>query len=160
MGVNAYIALGSNLSNPIQQVRQAIVALARLPKTQLVRQSSLYKTQPLGPSDQPDFINAVVLIVTELTPLELLEQTQAMETQLGRTPGERWGARVIDVDILLYGNIVLNSDKLTLPHPGLGQREFVLYPLAEIAPDLMLPTGQSVLNLQASCDPRGIAVVS
>jgi 2-amino-4-hydroxy-6-hydroxymethyldihydropteridine diphosphokinase len=92
--------------------------------------------------------------------LELLAQTQSVQTRLGRTPGERWGARVIDLDILLYGDEAINSDKLTIPHPGLCQREFVLYPLAEIAPDLILPTGQSILKLKTSCNPRGITLVT
>jgi 2-amino-4-hydroxy-6-hydroxymethyldihydropteridine diphosphokinase len=160
MAVKAYIALGSNLANPIQMVQNAIAALSQLPQTQLLQQSSLYKTKPLGPQNQPDFINAVVLITTNLMALELLAQTQSVQTRLGRTPGERWGARVIDLDILLYGDEAINSDKLTIPHPGLCQREFVLYPLAEIAPDLILPTGQSILKLKTSCNPRGITLVT
>ena len=114
----------------------------------------------MGPQHQPDFINAVVLLETTLSVFSLLIHLQTLEQQAGRVPSERWGPRVIDLDILLYGELVIKSDKLTIPHPDLGRREFVLYPLAEIDADLILPTGQSIFQLKADCDPHGIVVVS
>jgi 2-amino-4-hydroxy-6-hydroxymethyldihydropteridine diphosphokinase len=156
MAALVYIALGANLVDPKATLQTAIARLAQLPNTHLLQQSSLYQTSPLGPANQPDFINAVVLVKTALSPLSLLDALQALEGELGRVLTERWGPRMIDLDILLYGDQVINSDRLTLPHPGIYYREFVLYPLAEIAPDWILPTGQTVSQLKASCDPRGI----
>ena len=138
--VRAYIGLGSNLNNPAEQINKAVEALNNLPKSQLKKVSQLYPNPPMGPQDQPDFINAVAALDTELEPLELLKYLQKIEDQQGRERNiiQRWGPRTLDLDILLYGDVYLHTEKLTIPHPGLSYRNFVLLPLREIAPDLKL----------------------
>ncbi len=136
--VTAYIALGSNLNNPIQQVEQALAALTHLPQTQLLKHSKLYQTKPLGPQDQPDFINAVAALETQLSPEDFLLALQTIENQQGRVRTEkRWGPRTLDLDIMLYGKEIKNTPALIIPHPGLATREFWRIPLQEIAPDLI-----------------------
>lgn len=152
----AFVGVGSNLDLPEKQVMQACRHLAQIEHAALLRQSSLYRSQPLGPQDQPDFVNAVVLLETTLPPYDLLDALQAIENQQGRVRGLRWGPRVIDLDLLLYGEDELETERLRVPHPGLTLREFVVYPLAEIAPDLILPSGESILSLQAACPMRGL----
>lgn len=143
--IRTYIAIGSNLGNPINKAQKAIQALQSLPHSKMVKVSSLYSSKPMGPADQPDYINAVAALDTLLSPLELLEHTQAIELEQGRErKNERWGPRTLDLDILLYGDLVLESEQLTLPHYGISVREFVLYPLAEIEPDLCFPDGTSL----------------
>ncbi len=139
-----YIGLGSNLAEPAVQVERAIAALAALPQSRLLRQSRLYASPPLGPVDQPDYVNAVVEIDTTLEPAALLNALQGIEQQQGRVRTRHWGERVIDLDLLLYAEVQLASEGLTLPHPGIAARAFVLRPLAELAPELMIP-GQGVL---------------
>lgn len=134
-----YIGLGANLNNPREQIEIALQALSNLEKTQLVAVSSLYASQPLGPQDQPDFYNAVAKITTELTPLELLDALQTQEQQQGRVKLRHWGERCIDLDILLYGNVQMSSPRLTLPHLELQKRSFVVTPLLELEPNLILP---------------------
>ncbi|MFW0094365.1 MAG: 2-amino-4-hydroxy-6-hydroxymethyldihydropteridine diphosphokinase [Coxiella endosymbiont of Haemaphysalis qinghaiensis] len=152
-----YIGIGSNLSSPVKQVKTAIANLAILPETMILNQSSFYESQPFGPQDQPDYINAVVTLETQLSPEVLLKALQALEEKQGRERlGIRWGARIIDLDILLYGNNVIQTKTLSIPHPQLKIREFVLYPLAEIAKDLLLPTGESVSTLRAQCSAKEI----
>lgn len=147
-----YIALGSNLKNPVQQITNAIAALQNLPHTQFILASQLYSSAPLGPQEQADFINAVATLQTTLTAPVLLQHLLTIENQQGRKrDGVRWGARTLDLDLLLYGNEIINTPELTVPHPGIKTREFVLYPLAEIAPDLVLPTGETVGDLLAQC---------
>jgi len=147
----AYIAVGSNLSDPVTQANQAIDALKQLPKSRFIATSSLYSSTPMGPQNQPDYINAVVAIETDLLPLELLDCTQAIEQEQGRVrKDERWGPRTLDLDIILYGNEVISSERLTIPHYGMRVREFVLYPLAEIAPSLQLPDGTKLEELLKS----------
>ncbi|EFE96227.1 2-amino-4-hydroxy-6-hydroxymethyldihydropteridine diphosphokinase [Serratia odorifera] len=142
-----YIALGSNLAQPLQQVNTALEALAHIPRTQLIACSSFYRTKPLGPQNQPDFLNAVVAVDTRLPAEQLLDHTQAIERNQGRVrKDERWGPRTLDLDMLLYGDRVINTDRLTVPHYGLKEREFMLYPLAEIAPDLILPDGEALAD--------------
>jgi 2-amino-4-hydroxy-6-hydroxymethyldihydropteridine diphosphokinase len=144
----SFIALGSNLVNPTDQVKTAIVDLQQLPNTQFIRASSLYPTKPMGPQDQPDFINAVVELTTALTAYELFDHLMLIEKQHGRLrDGMRWGPRILDLDLLLYGDLILDSVNLVLPHPGMKTREFVLRPLYEIAPELCLPTGEKVVDL-------------
>ncbi|WP_047049833.1 2-amino-4-hydroxy-6-hydroxymethyldihydropteridine diphosphokinase [Vibrio mexicanus] len=156
--ITAYIAVGSNLSDPVTQANDAIEALKQLPKSQFVSSSSLYSSTPMGPQDQPDYINAVVAIQTELTPLELLDCTQAIELEQGRVrKDERWGPRTLDLDIILYGNEVIDSERLTVPHYGMKEREFVLYPLAEIAPSLTLPDGTDLQTLLKVVDRNGLS---
>ncbi|WP_127959929.1 2-amino-4-hydroxy-6-hydroxymethyldihydropteridine diphosphokinase [Serratia microhaemolytica] len=138
--IRVYIALGSNLADPVVQAERAIAALSTIPETKLVRCSPFYRSKPLGPQNQPDYLNAVVELETTLSALQLLDYTQAIELQQGRERnGERWGARTLDLDLLLYGDQQISNARLTVPHPGLKVREFVLYPLADIAPDLRLP---------------------
>lgn len=136
-----YIGLGSNLNNPEQQVKDAIDRLSRLSRSSLIAVSPFYASKPMGPQDQPDYVNAVAALDTDLSPLELLERLQFIERQQGRVRIIRWGARTIDLDILLYGNQVLQSETLTIPHPGIKDRPFVIQPLLDIAPDLVLPDG-------------------
>jgi len=136
----AYIGLGSNLSDPAQQVRQALHGLASLPQTLCVAVSRLYGSRPIGPVTQPDFVNAVAGLVTQLAALELLRQLRKLEGQAGRPAvHEHWGPRVIDLDLLVFGREQCSSAELVLPHPGVVERNFVLYPLADIAPDLEVP---------------------
>lgn len=144
----AYIAIGSNLADPVLQATTAIEKLKTLPQSTFLKASMLYSSQPMGPQDQPDYINAVVAIETQLTPLALLDCTQKIEQQQGRErKEERWGARTLDLDIILYGNKIIHNERLTIPHYGMKTREFVLYPLAEIAPDLQLPDGEKLSEL-------------
>ncbi|GAA0210523.1 2-amino-4-hydroxy-6-hydroxymethyldihydropteridine diphosphokinase [Kangiella japonica] len=150
--VVSYIALGSNLNNPAQQVQQALLAMDQLPETYLLAYSSLYQSAPMGPQDQPPFINAVAKIKTSLEPLELLNQLQAIENQQGRVRKEHWGARTIDLDIVLYDHTIMQTDRLTLPHYGAKERDFVLLPLAEIDPQLVFPDGESVSHALQHCE--------
>lgn len=135
----AYIALGANLGEPEAMVQHAIAALDTLPHTRLIRASSLYRTAPVGLTAQPDFINAVAAISTTLTPQALLHALQTQENQQGRVRNIPNAPRTLDLDILLYADDVLNTPALTLPHPRMHLRAFVLAPLAEIAPDLQIP---------------------
>ena len=143
----AYIALGSNLNDPLLQVQTAIKELQQHPDFKLEKVSSLYQTKPVGMINQPDFINAVVAISTNLNPEELLKILLELEQQHQRIRKERWGPRTLDLDILLYDDLTLTEPGLTLPHPRLTERAFVLKPLAEIAPDLCLPDGRKLQDL-------------
>lgn len=146
--VVAYIGLGANLGDPAQAVRDAIAALAQLPATQLTRQSSLYRTQPLQASG-PDFINAVAEIRTSLTAPQLLEELQRLEQLAGRERPYRNAPRTLDLDVLLYGSARIDSARLTIPHPRMDERAFVLVPLAEIAPERVDAARLSALSGQA-----------
>jgi 2-amino-4-hydroxy-6-hydroxymethyldihydropteridine diphosphokinase len=139
--VLAYVGLGSNLQQPRIQVSEALTELALLPETHLTARSSLYRTQPLGPDGQPDYINAVAAITTGLSAQALLEALQALENRHGRVRTDvRWGPRTLDLDLLLYGNTKIDTPGLQVPHPRMTERAFVLVPLAEIAPDdLQIP---------------------
>lgn len=143
----AYIALGSNLHTPREQLKRALNALAQLPQTQLMAVSSFYRSKPLGPQDQPDYLNATVEISTALSPLTLLDELQRIENEQGRVRLRRWGERTLDLDILLYGDEIIQSERLTVPHYDMHNREFVIVPLAEIAPNLILPNGQKLAEL-------------
>ncbi|MCF6299086.1 MAG: 2-amino-4-hydroxy-6-hydroxymethyldihydropteridine diphosphokinase [Thiomicrorhabdus sp.] len=146
----AFIGLGSNLSDPVKQLNLAISYINRLPDTSVVRTSQFYGSTPLGPSDQPDFVNAVCLIETAFTPLALLSALQTIESEQGRVKKRHWGERLIDLDILLFDGLELASDVLTIPHKELTSRDFVLIPLLEIAPDLAIPNKGSVKSLIAT----------
>ena len=135
----AYVALGANLGDPAATVRAAFGALANLPESRVVRCSSLYRTAPVGNTDQPEFVNAVVLLETTLAPETLLEALLEVEQRFGRIRAEKNGPRTLDLDLLLYDDQFLDQPHLTLPHPRLHLRAFVLYPLAEIAPTLLIP---------------------
>jgi 2-amino-4-hydroxy-6-hydroxymethyldihydropteridine diphosphokinase len=136
----AYVALGSNLDDPRAQVERGFAALGELPGARLVACSSLYRSPPLGPVAQPDFVNAVAGLLTTLDPRSLLAGLKSIEDRLGRVrPVVRWGPRRIDLDLLACGALRIDEPDLTLPHPGIGERAFVLVPLAEIAPTLEIP---------------------
>ena len=152
-----YIGLGSNLATPLEQLRSALTALTALPQTQLIAQSSFYASDPLGPADQPRYVNAVAALDTELSPLALLDALQTIELEQGRTrKAERWGPRTLDLDILLFGERQLDEPRLTVPHYHMHARAFVLYPLAEIAPDLQLPDGRALTELLDACPFVGL----
>jgi 2-amino-4-hydroxy-6-hydroxymethyldihydropteridine diphosphokinase len=157
----AYVGLGSNLSDPEKQIKHAVALLSHIKNTKLSDLSSLYFSRPMGPQDQPDYMNAVAALQTELSPLELLDELQAVENKAGRVRKDnRWGARILDLDILLFDNDIINHQRLTVPHYGLELREFVLLPLAEISPELMLPNGKSILALSQDIDTNGLKVHS
>ena len=139
-----YIGLGSNLQQPKQQLDRAVVALRNTEDTTVVKVSKYYTSAAIGPGSQPDYQNAVAKITTTLEPLALLDLLQTLENQQGRVRSMRWGARTLDLDLLLYGQLELCSPRLELPHPRLGERLFVLQPLLEIAPELILPDGSRV----------------
>jgi 2-amino-4-hydroxy-6-hydroxymethyldihydropteridine diphosphokinase len=156
-GTIAYIGLGSNLSSPKKQVNDAATAVANIAGCQVLALSSPYLSKPMGPQDQDDYINAVISIETKLSAIELLDALQAIENAAGRERKDnRWGARVLDCDILLYGNEIIDSERLTVPHYGMRQREFVLLPLVEIAPELSLPDGTPVCMLAKNINDNGI----
>lgn len=150
--ITAYIALGSNLNTPVEQLHAALNAISQLPNTHLVTASSFYKSKPLGPQDQPDYVNAVVKIKTELRPLALLDELQRIENEQGRVRLRRWGERTLDLDILLYGNEIIQNERLTIPHYDMHNREFVIVPLFEIASDLVLPNTQPLADLVKQFD--------
>lgn len=138
--VRAWIGIGSNLDGPRAHVVRAFDDLAQVPDTTVVRRSSLYRSRPMGPQDQPDYVNAVALVETALPALDLLHAMQAIEAAHRRVrSGQRWGPRTLDLDLLLYGQDRIAGDELTVPHPGIGEREFVLYPLLELDPGLQIP---------------------
>lgn len=152
----AYIGIGSNLDDPEKQVRAAIDALKRLPRSTFVRASRLYRTAPWGKADQPAFVNAAVALTTLLSPRELLDALLAIERARGRErDGERWGPRVIDLDILVYGDMRIDEAGLRVPHPHLAERAFVLLPLADLDPDLEIPGQGRVRTLLERIDATG-----
>ncbi len=161
--IRAYVALGSNLGNPVQTVEDAIDAMAALRGSLLKAISSLYRTAPVGLKRQPDFINAVVAIDTRLGPRDLLDELFALEARFGRVrdPGSvRNAPRTLDLDLLLHGDAVIDDPALTLPHPRMHERAFVLAPLAEIAPNVVIPGRGPVGNLLATCAGQRIHVVT
>ncbi len=153
---HAYIGLGSNLDNPGAHITRAFDELAKLPLSQLTTCSARYSSRAIGPGEQPDYINAVALINTELTPLKLLDELQAIEQIHQRVRIEHWGPRTLDLDILLLDNQIISSKRLQVPHPYLAQRNFVLYPLADIAPNLILPCGTPLSELLANSSHDGL----
>ncbi len=157
----AYIGVGSNLENPQARVLAAFAALAALADTRVILTSPLYMSRPMGPAAQPDYVNAVAGLLTRLGPGELLAQLRAIETRFGRPEHhERWGPRVIDLDILVFGRERRQEPQLTLPHPGIVERNFVLYPLADIAPDLDVPGLGRVSELQRRVASEGLQRLS
>jgi 2-amino-4-hydroxy-6-hydroxymethyldihydropteridine diphosphokinase len=151
----AFVALGSNLSDPPRQLRCAVRAIERLPGTRLSAISRVYRSAAVGPGTQPDYLNAVLRLDTSLTPQALLDALQRIEQAHGRERGERWGPRTLDLDLLLYDDRRIESEDLTVPHPRLGERNFVLYPLLEVAGGKwVLPDGRELDTLVSDC-PRG-----
>ncbi len=156
----AYIGVGSNLEDPRAQVFGAFDRLRELPRTRLVLTSRLYRSRPFGKVDQPDFVNAVAGVLTQLDPPTLLRELRAVEKAMGRPERhERWGPRIIDLDLLAVGSERRSDAQLTLPHPGIVERNFVLYPLAELAPDLDLPGLGRVAELAAAVTAEGLTVL-
>jgi 2-amino-4-hydroxy-6-hydroxymethyldihydropteridine diphosphokinase len=156
MRMRAYIALGSNLEDPATQVAGAFAALAVLPQSQLVAQSSFYRTAPVGYTDQPDFVNAVGALDTTLAPRALLEALLAIEQARGRARTFVNAPRTLDLDVLLYGDQLIDEPGLTVPHPRMHERAFVLVPLAEIAPDCVIPGRGAVIALLRQLDSSGV----
>lgn len=153
----AYIALGSNLEQPSAQVSRAFGELAAIRTTRLVLQSPLYRSEPMGMQDQPQFVNAVAGVLTQLDALELLSELQAIEQRMGRVRSAlRWGPRLIDLDLLMHGATRSDTDALKLPHPGIAERNFVLMPLADIAPDLTIPGRGSVRACATAVGSAGL----
>ncbi|HEX5786560.1 MAG TPA: 2-amino-4-hydroxy-6-hydroxymethyldihydropteridine diphosphokinase [Woeseiaceae bacterium] len=151
----AYVGIGSNLGEPLRQVDAAFDALAALPDTRLVARSSRFRSAPLAGMQQPDYVNAAAALLTRLGPEDLLAHLKSIETGFGREPGgERWGPRVLDLDLLAYSNERRDGPALTLPHPGLAARNFVLLPLRELAPDLVVPGLGRVGSLPVADEPR------
>jgi 2-amino-4-hydroxy-6-hydroxymethyldihydropteridine diphosphokinase len=154
---HVYIGLGSNLDNPTKLVTDAFEAIASIEDTRVLKASSLYSSKPMGPQDQPDYINAVCLIETALKPHSLLKQLQRIELENGRDrSGQRWGARTLDLDILLYGSQKIKTTDLTVPHIGMADREFVMVPLFEIAPSMVMPDGKPISHWVANCSLDGL----
>ena len=153
----AYIGLGSNLEQPVAQITSARTAIALIAGVQELAFSSLYHSLPMGPQDQPDYVNAVMGVKTDLLPMALLRSLQAIENDQGRLRiGERWGARTLDLDVLIYGEQEIDVPDLTVPHKGLEDRSCVLYPLFEIAPQLRVPGKGSITDLIAKCPLSGL----
>lgn len=153
--VTACVALGSNLDDPRLQVERGFAALAALPRTRLLARSRLYRTPPWGMLDQPDFINAAARLETSLSPRSLLDALLAIEARAGRVRGVRNGPRILDLDLLLYGDRIIDEPGFTVPHPRLHGRAFVLLPLADIAADAEVPGQGRVRDLAAQVDATG-----
>ena len=159
LAYQTYIALGSNLDDPRQHIRQALVELSQLPETHLLTNSRYYRSSPLGPADQPDFINVVALLETQLSAHDLLIALQGIEQRHGRVRRQHWGPRTLDLDILLYGQEVIATVELRIPHPEIAKRNFVLFPLAELAPELVFPGGQTLQELLSKHSWEGLEVL-
>ncbi len=158
VAVEVYLGLGSNLGNPIANLKSACTAISQIDGVQLLALSPFYSSKPIGPQDQPDYVNAAIRLSTHLSAQQLLEQLQAIENQHGRIRTVRWGARTLDLDILLYGDSQVHDSQLTIPHIEMSKRSFVLYPLADIAPaGLMIPgLGTTLAALVAACPAEGL----
>jgi 2-amino-4-hydroxy-6-hydroxymethyldihydropteridine diphosphokinase len=155
----AYVAIGSNLNGPRERVAEACEQLKGLTHTRLEAFSQLYLAQPMGPQDQPDFINAAAGLLTQQGPRELLEALLAIERRMGRIRTRRWGPRVIDLDLIWMAGRTFEEARLTLPHPGVSTRNFVLYPLSDIAPSLDIPGQGRVLDLKLRAGADGISLL-
>jgi 2-amino-4-hydroxy-6-hydroxymethyldihydropteridine diphosphokinase len=152
-----YVGVGSNLDDPPAQLRRAFTKLTELPTTLVVLVSPIYRSRPFGPPEQPDYANAVAGLLTQLSPRELLAGLQSIEAAQGRPKErQRWGPRIIDLDVLVYGRERLQDPDLTVPHPGIVERNFVLYPLADIAPDLEIPGLGRVTELKGRVTSTGL----
>jgi 2-amino-4-hydroxy-6-hydroxymethyldihydropteridine diphosphokinase len=154
----AYIGLGSNLNGPSRQLESTFELLDAIPATRLIMRSSLYRSAPFGGIEQPDFVNAVAAVLTRLSAYDLLAELQRIETERGRERGDvRWGPRVLDLDLLVYSTQKIDERELIIPHPGIGERNFVLLPLGEIAPDLNISGLGRVANLDVSYSEPSIS---
>lgn len=155
----AFIGLGSNLNHPKRQIQEALDALNSLQSCANLSCAPWYASKAIGPEGQPDYINTVASIETSLTALDLLRQLQTIENQQGRQRDIRWGARTLDLDLLLYDNVCLETNELQLPHPEIQNRSFVLVPLYDLAPSLILPLGESLEVLANHCDRSGLQLI-
>jgi len=154
----AYVGIGSNLDEPATRVRKAFAALQALPDSGFARCSPLYRSAPMGPSDQPDFVNAAAVILTRLEPHDLMRGLQAIENAQGRRRDTtRWGPRTLDLDLLVLGSLVVDEPDLRIPHPGIAERNFVLFPLADLAPNMHVPGRGSVQKLLAEIGTAGLS---
>lgn len=154
---NVFVGLGSNLDDPLSQLKRAIDSLKQFKNIELCNISSFYRSVPMGPQDQPDYINAVVELSTNLSAEELLDCLQDIENQQGRVRSERWGARTLDLDVLLYGNKEINTERLVVPHNGLSDRNFVLYPLSDLVDkSFEIPKLGKMSELLSVCSMTGI----
>lgn len=159
--VIAFIGLGSNLGDPVTQVSSARESIKQTDGVWELAFSSLYKSRPMGPSNQADYVNAVMAINTTQTAFELLRDMQEIENRKGRVrTGERWGPRTLDLDLLLFGQEIIETAELTVPHYGLSDRAFVLYPLAEISPDLEIPAQGPLKDLLKSCPRDSLQIIA
>ena len=157
----AYVGIGSNLQGPARQIENAKGLLAEIPKTRLKSVSSSYRSGPFGGVEQPDFVNAVAALLTRLLPLELLAALQDIESRQGRERDDtRWGPRVLDLDLLVYSDRKVDEPGLTIPHPGIGERNFVLLPLGEIAPELVVPGLGRVASIPVNMDEPSISRIA
>jgi 2-amino-4-hydroxy-6-hydroxymethyldihydropteridine diphosphokinase len=157
----AYVGLGSNLDGPAGQLEDAFDLLAEIPRTRMVTRSSLYRSAPFGGIEQPDFVNAVASLMTRLSARQLLDELQRIETQRGRERGEaRWGPRVLDLDLLVYGSSRIDEAGLIVPHPGIAERNFVLLPLLEVAPEMVIPGLGRIATIPVNKDEPRIARVA
>ena len=147
------------MGNPGQHINSALKSLGEIQSTRIMRTSSLYKSKPVGPQDQADYINAVTKLDTKLGALELLNQLQSIENNHGRVRKEHWGPRTLDLDILMFGDEIINNSSLTVPHPEIANRCFVLVPLAEIEPDCVIPELGNVQELIKNVDQEGLEII-
>ena len=157
MTVRAYIGIGSNLDNPVAQVKDAFEELGYLPDSIIFAKSSLYGCKPMGPSDQPDYVNAVAALDTLLSAEDLFRELVKIEDMQGRTrDGEKWGPRVLDLDLLLYGKKKISKKDLIVPHPGMHERDFVIIPLAEVAGNISIPGLGKLGGLLGQCKTHSV----
>ena len=153
---HVYVGLGANLGNPVATLRSALRGLDRLPGSRCLAHSRFYRNPPMGPPGQPDYVNAVARLDTRLAPHTLLHWLQTIERRHGRVRGRRWAARTLDLDLLIYGNLRLRTGRLRLPHPGVHRRAFVLYPLRELMPDIVIPGRGSASLWVRKCPSRDL----
>ena len=157
MTIRVYIGIGSNLDNPVAQVLEAVEELEMIPDTILAERSTLYSAKPMGPADQPDYVNAVVAMDTLLSADEIHKALIKIEDLQGRVrEGEKWGPRIIDLDLLLYGNNTIDTATLTVPHPGMHERDFVIIPLEEVAGNLKIPGRGNLYSLINKCKSHSL----
>ncbi len=151
-----YVGMGSNLDDPMGQLQRALFELAEIPDTHLIRCSGFYLSPPLGPPDQPEYVNAVAELESRLSPTLLLDELQRIEQAHGRERTVRWGARTLDLDLLLFGDQIIDTPRLQVPHPELAKRNFVLYPLQELVADLDIPGNGTLRELVRHCSSEGL----
>jgi 2-amino-4-hydroxy-6-hydroxymethyldihydropteridine diphosphokinase len=154
-----YIGLGSNLAEPRENIRRALAALHQLEATRYIADSGLYLSRPMGPQDQPDYLNAVARLETRQSPQDLLTALQNIEIDMGRVHERHWGPRLIDLDILMFGERIIDQPELQVPHAGIALREFVLYPLQRLNPELVIPAHGKLSSLLAQCPENGLQFV-